>query len=216
MSEHGWPGWADEPAGPGPEHPHSGDPIGVTGPGDELRAPEWVGDEPWDPARESTDGDPAPAAGYADTPAGYADDPADPAGHAGAPYPSHGADGSPLGPVGADGSPLGPVGADPDADPEAGADADLPFPPVVDVGELPEPVDGFPWIDTGTLGVVAADMTDGGAYAADGGAYPAVDPADLAAYAQEDLPPAVDPWAALAASDDPATSTLARFWAQGQ
>jgi hypothetical protein len=204
VSEHGWPGWADEPAGPGPEHP---DPHDGDQPGDELRSPDWAGDEAWDPAQDTPDGDPAAAAvSYDDAPAGYADDTADaspgaPGADDGAPYPQ-----------GVDGGPLGPVGADPDAVAEPGADPDPPFPPAVDVGELPEPVDGFPWIDTGTLGVVAADMIAEAA----GGPYPAVDPADLAAYAQEDLPPAVDPWAALAASDDPATSTLARFWAQEQ
>ena len=38
------------------------------------------------------------------------------------------------------------------------------------------------------------------------------DPAELAEYAAEDLPPGADPWAALAGSEDPATSALARFW----
>jgi hypothetical protein len=77
------------------------------------------------------------------------------------------------------------------------------FPPQVDVGELPEPVDGFPWIDTGSLGVVHAAAID-----------PAdpVRPDELAAYAGEDLPPGADPWAALEGSEDPATSTLARWW----
>ncbi len=203
MSEHGWPGWADEPAGPGPEHPdpHDGDQLGG-----ESHAPDWAGDEAWDPAAaQDTDDDPAAAVSLPDTPAGYADDTAD-ADHPGADH------GVPY-PHGVDGGPLGHVGADPDAVAESGADTDLPFPPAVDVGELPEPVDGFPWIDTGTLGVVAADTI---AADADAGTYPAVHPGDLAAYAQEDLPPAVDPWAALAASDDPATSTLARFWAQDQ
>jgi len=78
------------------------------------------------------------------------------------------------------------------------------FPPALDVGELPEPVDGFPWIDTGSLGVVhaaaAAETTD------------PVRPEELAEYAGLDLPEAQDPWAALAGSEDPATSTLARWW----
>ncbi|MBM2616146.1 hypothetical protein JIG36_11320 [Actinoplanes sp. LDG1-06] len=78
------------------------------------------------------------------------------------------------------------------------------FPPALDVGELPEPVDGFPWIDTGSLGVVhaaaVADTPD------------PVRPEELAEYAGVDLPPAQDPWAALADSDDPATSALARWW----
>jgi hypothetical protein len=81
-----------------------------------------------------------------------------------------------------------------------------PFPPAVDVGDLPEPVDGFPWIDTGSLGVAdihaALDATD------------PVHPADLAAYNATDLPPGVDPWTALADSDDPATAALAKWWQQ--
>jgi hypothetical protein len=80
------------------------------------------------------------------------------------------------------------------------------FPPPVDVGALPEPVDGFPWIDTGSLGLVhplpAADPTE------------PVAPHELAEYAATDLPPAVDPWAALADSDDPATSALAKWWSE--
>lgn len=78
------------------------------------------------------------------------------------------------------------------------------FPPTLDVGELPEPVDGFPWIDTGSLGVADPANT-----------FEHVDPVrpeELAEYAGEQLPPGADPWAALADSDDPATSALARWW----
>lgn len=82
------------------------------------------------------------------------------------------------------------------------APADV-FPPPVDVGELPEPVDGFPWTDAATLGT--ADLTTHDT------AQP-VDPHELAEYAGTEIPPGADPWAVLAASDDPATSTLARFW----
>ncbi|MBL7257817.1 hypothetical protein [Paractinoplanes lichenicola] len=78
------------------------------------------------------------------------------------------------------------------------------FPPAVDVGELPEPVDGFPWIDTGSLGVVPA--------AALAETPEPVRAEELAEYAGVDLPPAQDPWAALADAEDPATSTLARWW----
>jgi hypothetical protein len=39
---------------------------------------------------------------------------------------------------------------------------------------------------------------------------------ELAGYAGEVPPDGADPWAALAASDDPATSALARFWAPGR
>ena len=45
--------------------------------------------------------------------------------------------------------------------------------------------------------------------------HTAPDPQELAAYAAEDLPPGADPWAALADSEDPATSALARFYAPG-
>ncbi|MEV4705155.1 hypothetical protein [Actinoplanes sp. NPDC049316] len=99
---------------------------------------------------------------------------------------------------------MGPVGADPDAaaDPGDVADPAQVFPPALDVGPLPEPVDGFPWIDTGSLGTV-----DPVAVHAD-----PVTAADLAGYAAEELPPAEDPWAHLAQSEDPATSALARWW----
>jgi len=106
-----------------------------------------------------------------------------------------------------DGHGLGPVGADPDAAPDV--DQVSLFPPVVDVGPLPEPVDGFPWIDTGSLGLVHAGVIDPAALP-----DAPVQPEDLAAYAAEELPPGVDPWAALADSDDPATSTLAKWWSQ--
>jgi hypothetical protein len=105
-----------------------------------------------------------------------------------------------------DGHGLGPVGADPDAAPDHADDAAGTFPPAVDVGPLPEPVDGFPWIDTGSLNLADLDA-----------AHTATTPvaaADLAAYAAEDLPPGADPWAALAGSDDPATSALARWWSE--
>jgi hypothetical protein len=76
------------------------------------------------------------------------------------------------------------------------------FPPSVDLGDLPEPVDGFPWIDTAALG------TPDGA----GHDFPPVDPHELAEYAGTELPEGADPWTVLADSDDPATSTLARFF----
>jgi len=106
-----------------------------------------------------------------------------------------------------DGHAMGPVGADPDAATDF-EQVGL-FPPAVDVGPLPEPVDGFPWIDTGSLGLYHAGLDQAGL------AEPAAEPVaaqDLAAYAAEDLPPGVDPWAALADSDDPATSALAKWW----
>ncbi len=81
------------------------------------------------------------------------------------------------------------------------------FPPAVDI-DLPEPVDGFPWIDTGSLGVI--DPATAAAH------YDPVDPHELAEYAGTDLPPGADPWATLAESEDPATATLARWWAENQ
>ncbi|MEV4640155.1 hypothetical protein AB0J80_22685 [Actinoplanes sp. NPDC049548] len=104
-----------------------------------------------------------------------------------------------------DGHGMGPVGADPDAV-EPGDEVVSLFPPVVDVGPLPEPVDGFPWIDTGSLGLVDPAAVHAAAVP--------VDPQELAAYAAEDLPPGVDPWAALADSEDPATGALARWWSE--
>jgi hypothetical protein len=92
--------------------------------------------------------------------------------------------------------------------PEVTVTDDVVFPPTVDVGELPEPVDGFPWIDTGTLGVADPD----------GFTAPAepVTAGELAAYAGVDLPEGADPWAVLAADEDPATSALARWWTPGE
>jgi hypothetical protein len=94
------------------------------------------------------------------------------------------------------------------ADPEPVVVGDSVFPPSLDVGELPEPVDGFPWIDTGTLG--AADPS--------GFTTPveAVRADELAAYAGVDLPEGADPWTVLAADEDPATSALARWWTPGE
>jgi hypothetical protein len=106
-----------------------------------------------------------------------------------------------------------------DAAPDAGLPADSPpdvsdfsdvpdvFPPAVDVGDLPEPVDGFPWIDTGSLGLAGIAATLHDQEHTD-----AVRPEELAEYAGADLPPGADPWAALADSDDPATAALAKWW----
>ena len=77
------------------------------------------------------------------------------------------------------------------------------FPPALDVGELPEPVDGFPWIDTASLGVTGAHTPE---------TLDPVRPEELAGYAGTELPPGADPWAALADHEDPATSALARWW----
>jgi hypothetical protein len=80
--------------------------------------------------------------------------------------------------------------------------ADDDFPPTLEVGDLPEPVDGFPWVDASTLG--PADTYEP--------ATDVVDPHDLAAYAGVDVPEGADPWTVLAASDDPAVAALARWW----
>lgn len=103
---------------------------------------------------------------------------------------------------------MGHVGADPDAVADVASLGEL-FPPPVDVGALPEPVDGFPWIDPASLGdaVSVAPLH-----------MMRPDPAELAAYAGVDVPDGdpddTDVWQRLAAVDDPATSALARFWQQ--
>lgn len=87
--------------------------------------------------------------------------------------------------------------------------SDDPFPPQLDAVEPPEPVDGFPWSDAAVLG----DEHDTSTATAD--YQPSFDqpPAgDLAAYDAHEVPAGEDPWRAMAASDDPATSSLARFW----
>lgn len=102
------------------------------------------------------------------------------------------------------------TGGDDDAEPvdpvDTAADHVEVFPPALDVGELPEPVDGFPWIDTASLGVAdpAATVEH----------VEPVRPEELAAYAGETLEPGADPWSGLTGSDDPATSALARWWSQ--
>ncbi|GAA4973860.1 hypothetical protein [Actinoplanes utahensis] len=82
---------------------------------------------------------------------------------------------------------------------------DTVFPPALAV-DLPEPVDGFPWIDTATLGAGEAFT-------------PPTDPVtaeELAAYAGVDIPAGADAWTVLADSDDPATAALARWWTPGE
>jgi hypothetical protein len=113
-----------------------------------------------------------------------------------------------------------PVGADPDAEPASHLDTgdtgqDPPFPPALD-WQAPEPVDGPPWADPGVLGHGAlADLT----LLPGVGDHPGS--AELLAYAGLDDPgghvaPGGDHWATLMTSDDPATSTLARWWSPGQ
>ena len=112
-------------------------------------------------------------------------------------------------PVGVPADP--PVGADPDLAPYTDSWPEAAFPDPLGI-DPPEPVDGFPWTDPAALG-------DPAALAEAAGSDPAGDPPagapttdELAGYAATELPPDTDPWAALAASEDPATSTLARFW----
>ncbi|HET8657465.1 MAG TPA: hypothetical protein VFM55_00520 [Micromonosporaceae bacterium] len=100
-----------------------------------------------------------------------------------------------------------PFGADPDAADLADVDgwAGPDFPPMLDLTGLPEPVDGPPWGDPAVIG---------GEPLAEPAGYGTPDPADLSGYAAVDLAEVDgDPWAALLAADDPATSALARWWA---
>jgi hypothetical protein len=102
------------------------------------------------------------------------------------------------------------VGADPDLPAEHHDLHDGDFPPPLDLDHRPDPSDGYPWADPGTLGDPGLDHgADPAAVASYGGA-PA---GDLLAYAGMDLPPAgADPWQHLLGSEDPATSSLARWW----
>jgi len=96
------------------------------------------------------------------------------------------------------------VGADPDVDPDADwTPAD--FPERLDFA-APEPVDGYPWSDPSAVAAPGS-----------GGEDPVHGP-DAAPPAQDLLDYAGadgggDPWAALVGSDDPATSSLGRWWA---
>jgi hypothetical protein len=103
-----------------------------------------------------------------------------------------------------------PVGADPDLDP--GTDtgwADQAFPPPLDLSDAPDPVDGFPWADPQVLG---AGHTDSAVDDAGASSQSSPHIGDLYDYSGDEQP-AADGWQALLASDDPATSTLARWWA---
>lgn len=183
MNEHGWPEHDDDPHGHhDPGHGDPQDPGLVAGldPDDQVYDDEPVQFPAADPPPDPLPADP-PAEPQADlqAPAWEAAEPA--------------------------ATGVGAAGADPDALP-GDADPVPPFPPAVDVGALPEPVDGFPWIDTGSLGPV-----DPAAPAAPAGPVTAQ---ELADHAAADLPPGADPWAVLAGSDDPATAALARWWAE--
>jgi hypothetical protein len=102
------------------------------------------------------------------------------------------------------------VGADPDVDPSADDWHHDPFPAAVELTDPPEPIDGYPWSDAATLG--------GGPHehpTADHGGYGAPPSAELLEYAGLDQPADGDAWATLLSSDDPATSSLARWWGAG-
>ncbi|MGH3729409.1 MAG: hypothetical protein ACRDTU_11765 [Micromonosporaceae bacterium] len=108
------------------------------------------------------------------------------------------------------------VGTDPDTNPLADNEAwgGDPFPEALDLEEPPEPVDGMPWSDPALLGDAAdGDGSLGDPAGTDAGAPPV---SDLYAY-DRGQPPAdgTDAWGSLADSEDPATSSLARFWAPG-
>lgn len=113
-----------------------------------------------------------------------------------------------------------PVGADPDAGIAADVDwPEHPFPPALDLPDVPQPVDGYPWADPHLLGAGLPDPAAGGP---DDHSVPVGGPddhstpvGDLYAYAGEEY--AGDEsggggWPELIASEDPATGALARWW----
>ncbi|MEV0130695.1 hypothetical protein AB0H83_19800 [Dactylosporangium sp. NPDC050688] len=99
------------------------------------------------------------------------------------------------------------------SDPDVHGDDGWPepqFPEQLHLDGPPEPVDGFPWTDAGVLG--GPDPSLSAAY--DPAGYTdGADPSDLAGYAGADVPAGPDPWGQLLSSEDPATSSLAGFWA---
>ncbi|GAB1691770.1 hypothetical protein [Krasilnikovia sp. M28-CT-15] len=204
MSDHLWPDFPDDPGhhDPGPLGGHDDDGLGLPDVFDPGFGHDHDAGWDLDDAHDDLGHDDL---GHHDP--GYDHDPGPGHDHAHDPghdhEPGHGVDADVAD---AHSDVLGHVGTDPDAWHDSGAESVSVFPPVLDVGPLPEPVDGFPWIDTGSLGLVDP--------AAVHLPTEAPDPAGLAAYAATDLPPGADPWAALADSDDPATSALARWWRQ--
>jgi len=99
------------------------------------------------------------------------------------------------------------VGVDPDLDHRADDPGwhDDPFPPELHLDATPEPVDGFPWIDPASLGGHDVDDYTHSPAGAES--------LDLAHYSGIDIPDGTDPWTALFGSEDPATSSLAQWWA---
>ena len=183
MTDHGWPGHHDDPG-------HHDEPIPFE---DDHHIPLDEHPAPFEEPDYLHHDEPPPAHDPYDThdaPGQQPDTDAPATGHTAADVPDDGH------------QPAVP------AEPEL-TGTDTVFPPAVDVGDLPEPVDGFPWIDTGSLGVVdpAGPHTT---------PLEPVHPQELAEYAATDLPPGADPWATLAESDDPATAALARWWSENQ
>jgi hypothetical protein len=214
--DHGWEEWPEEGHDlPDSDTGETGDEgFGPAGYEAELsdHEPTAEGYEPDTDAGPDADGGEAPAPlGYGDA---LVDDPtadADADADTGEPAPDT-EPGEPAGTAGFGAADGAPVGADPDLDPHAEDTAwdTSPFPEPLDLGAPPEPVDGFPWTDPATLGHPDAALPDPAA-AVSG----TPDATDLFAYAGEDAPAGGGGWTALAASPDPATSALARFWAPG-
>lgn len=208
MSEHGWDGgdWPDD------LDPDTGD-LGPDAPdlgGDLSADPLGGGLEPDFGDAETADlggFDPASDGPAGDLPDHSPDVPLDPAGDStvDAPHTLDGPEAADAAEPGGDpADDLTPVGADPDLDTNADGWTDQSFPEPLDL-DAPEPVDGFPWTDPATLG--AEPLPD-----PDAGYQGAPEPTELASYAGEEIPPGADPWTALSASEDPATSSLARWW----
>ncbi|MGH3738437.1 MAG: hypothetical protein ACRDT6_22940 [Micromonosporaceae bacterium] len=107
------------------------------------------------------------------------------------------------------------IGTDPDTDPladDASWQSD-PFPAALDLDQPPEPVDGMPWSDPALLGDPGSEpLPEPGAGFDD---PPPV--SDLYAYDGMGAPAdsGAPAWSTLGGSEDPATSSLARFWAPG-
>jgi hypothetical protein len=108
-----------------------------------------------------------------------------------------------------------PVGADPDVDPRADGDWHGPeFPPTLDLHDAPEPIDGYPWSDPQVLGTGLPDgAIDDSGYHESAWQHPSI--GDLYDYAGDEQAPGIDGWHALLGSDDPAASSLARWWTPG-
>ncbi|MEU7866775.1 hypothetical protein [Dactylosporangium sp. NPDC049140] len=104
-------------------------------------------------------------------------------------------------------------GTDPDVD----ASADDPgwhevqFPEELHLQDPPEPAGGFPWTDAEVLG--GPDHSLSAAFDPALQHHGPAEPAGLADYEHLEVPPGADPWSLLLGSDDPATSSLATYWA---